>query len=62
MMNEILEAIDRRIAFAKQAAQTRPHEQSQWFTTQKQFETLRNEVAQGMCVADGMAEDCATNA
>jgi chorismate mutase len=62
MMNKILEAIDRRIAFAKQAAQTRPHEQSQWFTTQKQFETLRDEVEQGLCGADGMAEGCATDA
>ena len=47
-MNDTLAAIDRRIAFCIEAAKTRPHEQSQWFTTQKQFETLRDEMESGL--------------
>ena len=47
-MIEMMAAIDRRIQYCVTAAKARPHEQSQWFTTQKQFETLRDEIESGL--------------
>lgn len=48
MMESILALIDKRIAFAEEMRRTRPHEYTQWTIAQKQFETLREEVAQGL--------------